>query len=396
MEFLREKTDVSLVLGLVSAVVLLGMGARMSYDFFPLQSWTGFLVLIGVYGLGLALIVLSATDHAPGRGFAYLVIGFTALGVFLGFATGNVEPYNADVMLFSQYSADLVLNGTNPYAESMAPAFEKYAGTEYGTLVFSGGVVDKLSYPALSFLVFFPQILLFGGHLGITVMVCFFGFMFFLTRESPPELALAPFAIVFGSGQMLNISLNSGFEAVWILPLILSMKYWFDERFRAAGLLLGLSFAVKQIPWFIAPFLAVWLYREYSVEDFKHFVGAGFVGFAVPNLPFILWNPVAWIKGVFTPLGSQGVLYSQGVGLPLLNTLGIASMPNLYFTGAMVLAGIVLLGLYYIRFETLKYTAWVLPAVILWFNYRSFNIYFVFFAVVGYYVYTRRYDVQES
>lgn len=396
MEFLRRKRDVSLVLGLASAVILLRLGTRLSHNFFDLGSWTGFVILSLVYLSAIGLIVLSVTDYSPGRAWGYILVLLVFAGVFTGFAAGNVEPYTADIMLFSHYSADLLMNGTNPYTASLEPAFDAYDGTSYGTLMFSGEVVDSLSYPALSFLVFVPQALVFEGPLGATVMFFLMASILFLVRESPEELALAPFVIVFGSSQMFTLSLNSGFEAVWVLPVLLSIKYWFDDRLKVSGLFLGLAFAVKQIPWFIAPFLAVWLYREYALEDFYDFAGAGFLGFMVPNAVFIIWNPVAWIKGVLTPLGADGALYSQGVGLPLLNTLGITSLPNVYFTVAMLMSIAVLLVLYYLRFEKLKHTAWVLPAVILWFNYRSFNNYFLFFTLIGYYVYTRRYDVEES
>ena len=192
------------------------------------------------------------------------------------------------------------------------------------------------------------------------------------------------------------------FDILWVLPLLFGMKYWHRERFDLAAVFVGLAFAVKQTPWFIGPFLAVWLYME--SESYRQFgkraavcLIYGFAAFLVPNLPFILWNPTAWVRGTLTPIvGGGAPLVKQGVGMTFISVSGLYSLPKTYFTILMLSILSSLIVLYALYFEKLKWTAWVLPALVLWFNYRSLQNYFIFFIPVAYYAVLLKLDLVDT
>ena len=67
---------------------------------------------------------------------------------------------------------------------------------------------------------------------------------------------------------------------------------------------MGLAMAVKQTPWLIVPFVVAGIVLEsrrlrnwsQGCRDGLRYLGIAAVAFLVPNLPYLLNSPGAWLK----------------------------------------------------------------------------------------------------
>jgi uncharacterized membrane protein len=101
----------------------------------------------------------------------------------------------------------------------------------------------------------------------------------------------------------------------------------------------------------------------------------------IPNLPFFIWSPSAWTKGVLSP--ALGNLVPDGHGLSSLLSEGLLELPPWAYSIliAVTLAG--LLAVYARFFGRMREALWVLSAVAMYFSYRSLHSYFVFWLPIA-------------
>jgi uncharacterized membrane protein len=82
--------------------------------------------------------------------------------------------------------------------------------------------------------------------------------------------------------------------------------------------LLGLACAYKQYAWFFVPFFAldVWAARGWREAARRGLIALG--AFLVPNLPFLLASPGAWLASLALPMDVPA--FPQGLGIISLST----------------------------------------------------------------------------
>jgi uncharacterized membrane protein len=124
---------------------------------------------------------------------------------------------------------------------------------------------------------------------------------------------LRPWIIVFA---LANISMWSSvvggnLDVLTILFVVMAWL-WREHRWRSA-LALGLALACKQPAWFFLPFYAILVLRTYGWQEAARRVTIAAAVMLVFNLPFILWNPQAWLAGVMAPIADP--MFPMGVGL---------------------------------------------------------------------------------
>src|ERR1035437_5516833 len=128
---------------------------------------SGLLILTG---LGVVVVIWSAHRVIRSTQVVVLVgaaVGFAMLTVLI--VLGNPS-YGTDEIAFDQYAAQLVLHGMNPYLHSMAPSLAIFHVPDiFRTYLLNGGQVHTLSYPAGSFLLYTPSLLL-GMHMQAAVV----------------------------------------------------------------------------------------------------------------------------------------------------------------------------------------------------------------------------------
>jgi len=353
-------------------------------------------VVLGLWGLGtvLAAWVPRRVDPRLAEGLAWATLAL-AVGGFLLWSTLQVlgaPAYGTDEIAFDQYAAQLLVHGSNPYAHSMAPAFSLFHVSPDGyTFGLTGHPVTALSYPALSFLVYAPFLWAgWSSQLAVAVNVVAWAVGMVLAFALL-DRRVRPLAIVVASLSVYVGYAVGGVTDALFVPLLIG-AVWRWDRFAATRgpaawrgpVLLGLAMAVKQTPWLVLPFLAAGVWFEARRTDRAagatrtagRYVAIALGAFLVPNVPFLLVDPHAWLSGVMTPIASHTVPAGQGlVGLSLF--LGIGGGSLAAYTGALVVVFCALLAVYLATYPWLKAWAVAMPAVVLFFSARSFGSYLV-------------------
>jgi hypothetical protein len=312
-------------------------------------------VLIGIAGVAWTWVV--ADPRSPAMPLAALVSTLASTLGAEGIGIHVRQYYTTDSGAFNQVAARLLQQGHDPYTSTMAAATQLLnTPSDYWTYTVSGGHVTAVSYPAGSFLLEVPALLL-GFHHQIVDWVDLLAWLvtgvlvFVLVPTSirwlAPLLVATPlYADVFSSG---------GTDAAFLPFLVLAVWRW--DRFgqaRGAGLArwvgpvaLGLACSIKQTPWFCVAFIAMGLFIEARASG-RHAVRlvVGYVAivatvFTAVNLPFIVWQPTAWLRGTLLPIRQP--LVADGQGLVTLALHGVARGVSLPWLS--VAAGLVYLAL---------------------------------------------------
>ncbi len=273
--------------------------------------------------------------------------------------------YATDSAAFNQVAAHLLQRGVDPYSSAMDGADRLLqVPSNFWTYLMDGGYVNHLSYPAGSFLLQMPAVLL-GFHHEIvdwldlvawlaTAVLVFFLVPGYCRWVGPLLLIVATFANVFANG---------GTDAAFLPFLVVAVWQW--DRFGAdrrssvvrwlGPIALGLACSIKQTPWFCVPFLVTGVFIEARAADRRPVrVAASYLGvvaaaFAAVNLPFVVWGPRSWLSGITLPFAKP--LVADGQGLVSLGLHGPGSgvwLPPLSVAGLLVVVGlwIVFVGWY--------------------------------------------------
>lgn len=363
-------------------------------DLYPALSVA--VVVLGGWGLATAAGVWGRwrMGSSLGRTLAWgtLALNGVAIALWSGVQVVLAPQYGTDELAFDQYAAQLMEHGVNPYAHSMARAFQLFHVSPDGyTFLLNGHAVASLSYPALSFLIYVPFLLAgWSTQLAVSINVAAWLASIAIAFVLLPR-RLRPLAIVIGSfGVYVSYAVGGVTDALF-LPLLLGAVYRWDRfgldrgwRSWRGPVLLGLAMAVKQTPWLVLPFLLAGIVLEASRRDGAdagiraggRYLAIAVAAFAVPNLPFIVWAPHAWLSDVLTPITSQTVPAGQGlVDLSLFFGLGGGSLAAYSVVLAVVL--VALWGTFVVAYPSLKGWAVFLPSIILFFSTRSLGSYLV-------------------
>ena len=315
------------------------------------------LVLVGLAGLVLVWAGRRPLSTAMQR-FG-LVAGLVAVGVSEGTAIHLRNFYATDSAAFNQVATRLFLDGKNPYTASMGAAANLlHPAADFWTYQVDGAHTLKVSYPAGSFLLQAPFMGLGLNHmisdwvdLGAWLVTAVLIFVMV-----PPVLRwLAP--LVLMTGTFLVPFSSGGTDALFVPFLVIAVWRW--DRFpgRAVGWLpawvgpasLGIACSIKQTPWFCVPFLMVGVACEARRAGGRplpvalRYGAITAVTFVVVNAPFIVWNPAAWLRGIFLPMIDPLVADGQGiVAIALHGLTGGVVLPWLSVAAALALVAMVL------------------------------------------------------
>ncbi|MGC9219778.1 MAG: hypothetical protein ACP5H2_00320 [Solirubrobacteraceae bacterium] len=388
-----------------------------------LYRWAGLAALLsGLWGLGTVLASWLPTDVIGRAGAQRRLLAWaTALitvGLFAVWAVTMMHAnpnYGTDELAFNQYAGELARQGLNPYTHTLAGAFPMFRVSAGGyTYTLAGSRVTRLSYPALSFLVYVPFLALgWSTQLGPGLDVLGWALTVLLMFAWLPR-NVRPLALILGSlGVYVSLAII-GLTDFTFMPLLVVAAYRWDRfdhhhwRTYTRPLALGLAMASKQTCWPILPFVLLALTMERTAQPqprqpgnptsrqtdpqalYTHpaqrFAAAltrpaaygamALAAFLIPNLPYLIASPGAWVKGTFTPLVAQLVPAGQGaIGLTLFVHIGGGSL-----TAFSLLAGLVLILImvaFVGTYPLLRTLAFALPAVAYFFAERSYAVYLV-------------------
>lgn len=375
------------LLWLLVAAVLLRFGRRtaIAAQDGPVTA----VVVVAFVGLAIVCLGLAAVDPAiegVERALALLAILLaTVAGLWI--AATRTGPIT-DALAFGHYGADLLLAGENPYATSMRPALDAYPREPLApTNTTDGGLITQYSYPAGSVLAFVPgaQLASWGVVGGVAMVgVIGVGVAAGIGAWAAPA-RLAP-VVVLGTLLQRNLYVASAggvIDGLWLAPVAAAIVAWDRGRWRWAGLALGVAVAVKQQPWIVALGLTIVVARTQDRGTLRRFLAPLVAVPAVVSLPFLLWGPLAYLRGVFvalTPLSAPMV--QQGIGLVHLSTGTAWHVPHAVFHALLVGAIVASLGAIWRWPRRAVPLVWGLPAVWLFWSYRSLANYVMFPAAV--------------
>lgn len=332
---------------------------------------------------------------------------------------GAVELGRAVVMTFlpPQFSNDgtsldtnaamLLLQGRNPYTDSnMLDMYRKFrlapdwttplregqfanridypSEAEFrsilDTALKAGGAASdapefesKVSYPALSFLTLVPFALFKNYNVLPFYLLSYLAIVLIAWKASRPELRPWVLLLSMANIPMWSSTVGGNLDVTATLFVILAWLYR-DSRWTSA-LFLGLAIATKQTSWFLIPFYMIMVFRQFNLKETMYRMGvAGAIGLAF-NLPFILWNPQAWLSGVLTPVADP--MFPMGVGIINLSiTHLIPYLPQSVYSSLEAIAMLFSLALYWRICRRCPEAAMLLAVVPLFFAWRSLPSYF--------------------
>ncbi len=369
----------------IAAALLLFSGYHIRQEIdvavYPIADW----IATATMGAGLALcfyaslagVSLRRRENAAVAGLVIAFVAYAATFVLYRFSS-----YGSDALLFSVYSAQLAAGGTNPYAHSMAEAFSQFGVSKaLVTPTASGGEILAQSYPALSFLLYLPFLMAGVNALWVDIAAHVLLLLVLVWVAPRPIKALAPL-VLFADHSYLDYTLGSITDIVWVLPVALCARFWNSKPWLAA-LFLGLACALKQPPWFVAPFafVARAIDSGQSRDPRRLWVPLSVfaAAFLAPNVPFIAAGPTEWASGILTPI--QGELIAFGSGFLQLATANLIVVDR----GTLALVSPAVLGVMIVAYcfysKRLAFLPFLAPAFALFFASRELQNYYMYWPI---------------
>ena len=310
-----------------------------------------------------------------------------ALGAYVLVGTVLIlgKSYHVDSVAVVHRAADIVVAGHDPYTDLDVVESLRHFGLDpaLATHLEDGSDVTTYNYPALSFLVPAPFVALGLRDIRFVYLVEIVALSLLLIREvRVPWRPLVTAAIV-GNSIIMRQNVLAGVDPLWAILTVLA--FLFIARRWSSPILVGLACATRQPAWFFVPFYLVAVWKRDGRPEALRRLGIAAVTAVLPNLPFFIHSPAAFVGGVLLP--TLGPLEPYGVGLIRFAIDG--EIPLLARGAYGVLSIAVLVGLL-----TLLWRGWrrlpngtlVFPSTILWFAWRSLQNYFSFagvFAMAG-------------
>ncbi len=336
------------------------------------------LVVVAVLPLVAVVRLRPRTKDAIATGLAL------ATYVLIGVALIAGKGYHVDAVVAPHRAAQILLQGQNPY-----PDFDQVdAAARFGlppellTNYEDGSYVRDLNYPALAFLVVTPFVAAGGTDIRWVYLAEMVVVALVLLRAARVSWPLVAAAVV-GNTVATRQFVLAGVDPTWALLLLVG---WVSLRRRwLSPIAVGLACAARQPAWFVVPFylIAVWR-RDGGAEAIRRAAVAAAAAI-VPNVPFFVTAPAAFLNGVFGPLFAPFEPY--GVGLVRFGMEGAMPLLPRAAYGALAAAAFALLAvLVWRRWRALANGAAVFPLAALWFAWRSLQNYFAFlplFALAG-------------
>ena len=311
-------------------------------------------------------------------------------------------PYHNDAIALNECAARLYLEGRDPYAE--LDVFTCYArlgiGADRTTPLRQGSFAQvalyptddeldavwasrshesasnvefesKPSYPALSFVLIAPFVAL-GIDTNVLYLLCLVAAMGLVVLRT--AVGLRPFVLtgLLGAASLAAFTVSGSADLLFALPLVAA---WLWRERRWSGLAFGVACAIKQIAWFFAPFyLLATAHRLGWRVAARRAVEIAAV-FAITNLPFVLEDPGAWLRGVSAPVADP--MFPRGAGLIFLAIDKVLPLwPPFVYTALEMIAFATCIAIAWRSRRESPDLGVVLALVPLFFAYRSLFSYF--------------------
>lgn len=200
-----------------------------------------------------------------------------------------------------------------------------------------------------------------------------------LVVAKAPKTARLPLfaALLINPAEMRTVI--SEFDIVCIVFVLMAWQ-WMDRE-RVSGAAMGFACAVKQVAWFFLPFYFVEMWRRYGWQGALRRGGWAALAFLLPNLPFILMDPVVWFRSIWVPLTDP--MFPIGIGAIALAFGGLVPIltPHVWtLLEISVFAGLIA---FQARRRAITSDGLLLALTPLWFAWRSPLNYFAWLPMLA-------------
>jgi hypothetical protein len=408
---------------LLDGIVLIYLAYLVSYPsqgyIHPLRSLADVICIT----LGTYLIVVSATSlNAPSWMrlfrkrifqrplwiFGWIVpliimtsvVGNAVFHYTPGTLSGN---YYNDAMAFIHIDTNALLQGTNPYTHddlfwqavlrwSKPNATPILGGTAFGDNPLDypqnaerASLLIQAKYPEFRDSSWEPKTVhnYPAGILWLAVPLIFLSvpslvFLNVIALIAILILALRPISardrIVYACVLLVNPLLITSniFLNFDLVALFFVLAAWnFIHNARISPLLFGFACAIKQIAWFILPFYLIGILCQQGWKSaLKRIVWIA-AGFIIPNLPFIIFSPAAWLNSIFIPMTTR--MFPLGIGAITLALGGIIPIgtERAWSCLVIIVTGVILGYLWHYRKRDIILSSLCLALIPLMFSWRS-------------------------
>jgi uncharacterized membrane protein len=232
---------------------------------------------------------------------------------------------------------------------------------------------SKVSYPALSFLTLVPFVALHDYNVQPFYLLCYLLLVLLAWKWAQRELR--PWVILLAVANVPMLASTMGGNLDIFYTLLIALSWWLRDRRWTSALFFGLALASKQIAWYFVPFYFIMNWRLYGFKEAVYrLLIAGILGLLI-NLPFIVWNPQAWLAGVLAPVVDP--MFPMGVGIVNLSvTHLIPYLPERVYTVLQIAAFFISIACYWRMSRTRPESAIFFAVLPLFLNWRSLSSYF--------------------
>lgn len=367
-------------------IYILSVSAEIvSFMLVPLSSMLFLRIIIACNAVSLAVIAAEFKGVAERIHLRSFVVGtIIASMIILVIMTMSSVQFPTDESVLDYYSASLFLKGLDPYVRGSLYGLLPMLGftIDRATPLTTGGFVQTLGYPALSFLSYIPALIFHIKEAFIQIPLYILPFLLlaynFMKKGYSnyiPFIALS----IFSTMQFFYEGLTIGNSIFWVSMLMAS--FIMEQKPLVSGVLLGISTSFKQFPIIVLPFLAIYMIRIHGRGSFSKWILAFVASFILINAYFIIQNPVAFLISIISP--ETSMIIGVGAGISQISFAGYFSISREFFFLMMIYVTLFSLIGYWLYFNKVKYCLFVIPVIIFLFNYRLLVQYIMFWPLVS-------------
>ena len=327
------------------------------------------LIVVGILPVLAVVRLRPSTRDALATGLALAAFVLAAMALLLG------KGYHVDAVTVPHVAAQELLAGHNPYTTFDLPAALAQFGInpELVTHYEDGTVLRSLNYPAMNFLLVTPFIALGATDIRWIYLVEILALVFILLRKVRIPWRPLVSAGVVGNTVIVRQNILAGVDPTWWA--LLTIAWIFVDSRWLSPIAVGLAMASRQPAWFAAPFYIVGIWRRNGRQEAARRVAIVAVAALVPNLPFIIDDPAAFVDGVGAPM--LGALAPYGVGFVRLGLDGAFPLLPRAFYGVLAAVSLVtMLAVLWRFWRSVPIGALIFPFVPLYLAWRSLQNYF--------------------
>lgn len=355
-----------LVLYLLAFVFLISVGSSWSPRLTVL-SWFTSLVYIGVG----VIFYLNVFDESRVR--------------------ERVQGGKTDAYVLQKEGASQFLNGNNPYQYdysneilNQVPGYFRTPLSPHFTpedLTEPVNIVTSLDYPPVSFLWYVPSELL--GISGAVQDLLVISFVMVLLLVVAPKALRPVVPVVFMlNWNMLLFPVSFVPDVGWVFLVIVAI---FTVHYpKTNAVIWALAANYRPQPILIATFFAIYVYKEFGLAYLKQWIPTGLLSTALINLPFAVWTGFSAYWSYIT-LPIRITIPPGGVGPAMIFSTELVSeaaatgAAQSLFTFAIFVVWGLSLAAVFVYYDRLGAGALAAPGLTLWFHWRSFENYLLWF-----------------